>query len=269
MAASSKTREEIELHKTVGQQYRVRYRFPFAADFQRERNEIILDLLGGDQEMRVLDLGCGTGVMIDTLGMRFHRIVGLDVSGEMIEAIDTAPRKEGQSPIMLVLGDMEALPIRDAIFDRVVMRSSLHHVGSEKSVLADIHRILKPGGRLAVAEPVNDNPLFRLARWKARRGKSYGKIHTIGKAFMTPELRGMLEAAGFVIDREVRYGFLAYPLCDNPDLVPLLKYFPFSRAVAAALRGLDRFLARVPLIRKGAWYTIISAKRPAREGEKP
>jgi SAM-dependent methyltransferase len=163
---------------------------------------------------------------------------------------------------------MEALPIREAAFDRVVLRSALHHAGDEERVLSDIFRILKPGGRLAVAEPVNDNPLFRLARWKARHGKSYGKIHTIGKAFMTPELKAMLRHAGFVIDREVRYGFLAYPLCDNPDLVPLLKHCPFSRQAAAALRALDRFMAKLPLIKKGSWYAILSARRPSGDGDR-
>jgi len=91
MSTSKKTLEEISLHQTVGRQYKVRYRFPFAASFQQERNEIILDLLEGGEGIRVLDLGCGTGVMIDALAERFPSILGLDASMEMMTAIDRLP----------------------------------------------------------------------------------------------------------------------------------------------------------------------------------
>ncbi|MFH2002245.1 MAG: class I SAM-dependent methyltransferase, partial [Planctomycetota bacterium] len=266
---SRKTLNEIELHKTVGQQYRVRYRFPFAAEFQQERNDIILDMLGGDDGMTVLDLGCGTGVMIDTLAKQFKRIIGLDASWEMMSAIDRSPRFERTQPIRLVLGDMQALPFQDQCIERVVCRSILHHTESEAEALQEVFRVLKPGGRLVLAEPMNDNPLLRLARWIVKHGRSYGKIHTIDKAYVTSFLRKELQKAGLVIDKEVRYGFLAYPLCDNPDLVPLLKYCPFRESAARFLRAVDRTLGRIPGVRRLSWYAIISAHRPHKREPKP
>lgn len=264
MSTSEKTREEIALHKTVGQQYKVRYRFPFAMAFQEERNGIILDLLerSGEEEVTVLDLGCGTGVMIEALSSRFSSILGLDASLEMMSGVDRNPGDAAVPPIKLIQGDIESLPLGDATVERVVCRSILHHAGSLERSLQEIYRILKPGGRLVVAEPMNDNPLPRLARFIVRHGKSYGKIHTIDKAFMAPYLKAKLRAAGFVVDREVRYGFFAYPLCDNPDLVPVLIYCPFREFVAASLRALDRFLARVPGIRMLSWYAIYGTHRP-------
>jgi len=154
---------------------------------------------------------------------------------------------------------MEHLPFQEDAFDRVVCRSILHHADSEEKALREVKRVLKPEGRLIVAEPMNDNPLLRLARWMVRHGKSYGKIHTIDKAFVMPELNGFLNDTGFTLEKEIRYGFLAYPLCDNPDLVPLLKYCPFSRIFASFLRAVDRGLARIPLIRRLSWYTILRA----------
>lgn len=268
MTTSKKTLEEIELHKTVGLQYKVRYRFPFAAAFQQERNDIILDLLKGDGEGEglVLDLGCGTGVMIDTLAGRFRYVMGLDASLEMMSAIDRSPRLKCEEPIQLMAGDIEILPLRNEALDFVVCRSILHHANSEDRALEEAFRVLKPGGRMVIAEPMNDNPLLRLARWIVRHGKSYGKIHTIGKAFVAPELKAAVRRAGFDLEKEVRYGFLAYPLCDNPDLVPLLKYCPFSGAVAAALRGVDRLLSRIPLVKGMSWYAIMSAHKPAGGG---
>jgi ubiquinone/menaquinone biosynthesis C-methylase UbiE len=268
MATSKKTLDEISLHETVGQQYKVRYRFPFAAEFQQERNEIILDLLRGGGDMRVLDVGCGTGVMIDALAARFETILGLDASLEMMSGVDRTPRMKLKKPVLLVMGDAESLPFTDGSMDRIVCRSILHHAESVDRALAEVYRVLRPGGRVAVAEPMNDNPLLRLARWIVRHGKSYGKIHTIDKGFVTTDLVGSIRAAGFVPDQEVRYGFLAYPLCDNPDLVPVLVHMPFRESIARFLRGLDRGLARIPGIRRLSWYAIFGARRPDEDGGK-
>jgi len=262
METSDRTHHEKEIFKTVGQQYKVRYRFPFAAEFQQERNDMIVDLLGGREEMSVLDLGCGTGVMIDTLAGRYQHIAGIDVSEEMISAIDRSPRFKCRSPIEIIIGDIEYLPLMEHSYDLIVCRSILHHTDSEVDSLKEIYRILKPGGRLVIAEPMNDNPIFRGIRAFMRSRKSYGKTHAIDKAFMAPHLRDLVRSAGFIIDREVRYGFLAYPLCENPDLIPVLKYFPFRTHVARFLRAFDRFMAKIPLIKMLSWYGIMSASRP-------
>ncbi|MBU0754132.1 MAG: class I SAM-dependent methyltransferase [Planctomycetes bacterium] len=268
MSTSERTRQEIALHKTVGRQYKVRYRFPFAMAFQEERNKIILDLLAGetDEETQVLDLGCGTGVMIEALSSRFSSILGLDASMEMMTAVNRNPGNAPKPPIKLIQGDIEALPFENESLERVVCRSILHHAGSLERSLQEVHRVLKPRGKLIVAEPMNDNPLPRMARWIVRHGKSYGKIHTIDKAFMAPHLKAKMREAGFVVDQEVRYGFFAYPLCDNPDLVPLLIYCPFREVLAGALRALDRFLARVPGVRSLSWYAIYETHRPPEGG---
>ena len=68
-------------------------------------------------------------------------------------------------------------------------------------------------------------------------------------------------AAGLEVEREIRFGFIAYPLCDNPELVPVLTWLPFADTIATGLRAVDRFLSRVPVIRGQSWYTILAVRR--------
>lgn len=261
MTPTLRSRQEMERFDAVGALYRGRYRFTFAAEFQAERNRFIMELLGGSPEMTALDLGCGSGIMLEELCRAFRRVAGIDISMEMLSAVDRVAL-EGKGAVLLVQGDMEALPFREGAFDRVVCRSILHHSDDEAAVLRALFRVLRPGGRLVIAEPMNDNPLFRLARWIMRRSRSYGRLHAIDRAFRAPELRRMVRAAGFEIEREVRYGFIAYPLCDNTDLVPLLKWCPFRTRAARLLRALDRGLARIPGVRMLSWYGLMSAVKP-------
>ena len=104
-------------------------------------------------EARVLDVGCGSG----TLATRLARDHGLDVTGVdldpvMVErATANAFRKDetGRRP-SFVVGDVAALPFPDDSFDLVVSTLSMHHWDDPAAGLADIARVLRPGGRALV-----------------------------------------------------------------------------------------------------------------------
>lgn len=259
---SEHARSQVEMHRSVAEMYRRRAGYPFADAFQEERNALFLALAPPDEGALALDLGCGTGVMLDTLASRYRRIVGLDLSAEMLEGYDASGLPPGRT-VRLVRGDMTTLPFATERFDVVVCRSALHHMDDEVGVLKEMARVLRPGGSLVLGEPANDNLLTRAARAWVRRRPSYGKIHTIDRAYTRAQLRALLAAAGLSVRRERRFGFIAYPFCDNPDLVPVLKHLPASlaRAIGASLRAVDRLLARVPLLRSQSWYTLLEVGR--------
>jgi ubiquinone/menaquinone biosynthesis C-methylase UbiE len=259
-ALSEHARQQVEMHRNVAHMYRRRSAWPFAEAFQEERNDILMDLAPVRDGARAVDLGCGTGVMLDKLARRYESVIGVDISAEMLEGYDLTDLRTGLH-VGLLRADMAALPLADASCDVVICRSALHHMEDEAGVLAEIARVLKPDGRLVMGEPANDNIVTRAARAWVRRRPSFGKIHTIDRAYTRGQLRALLGAAGLVVRREVRFGFVAYPLCDNPDLVPVLKHLPFAGAIAAALRALDRGLSHVPLLRTQSWYTILEVAR--------
>jgi SAM-dependent methyltransferase len=200
--------------------------------------------------------------MLDRLAERYGCVVGLDLSMEMLEGYDLSDLRGGLA-VLLARGDMARLPFATAQFDTVICRSALHHMEDEVGVLSEIARVLKPDGRLVLGEPANDNLLTRAARAWVRRRPSFGTVHTIDRAYTRGQLRRLLEAAGLEVRREVRFGFIAYPLCDNPDLVPILKRLPGAAGIAAALRAVDRLLARVPLVRSQSWYAMLEVGRRA------
>lgn len=252
------------MHRNVAHMYRRRSAWAFAEAFQRERNDILMDLAPQREDGLALDLGCGTGIMLDRLSARYGRVTGLDISQEMLEGYDLSDLRDGLS-VGLVRGDMTSLPFATGRFDAIICRSALHHMDDEHGVLVEIARVLAPDGRLILGEPANDNLLTRAARAWVKRRPSYGKIHTIDRAYTRRQLRELLEAAGLEIRREVRFGFIAYPLCDNPDLVPVLKKLPFANGIAAALRAVDRLLSRIPLLRTQSWYTVLEVARAAQQ----
>ncbi len=259
---SDKAKHEKAMHEQVAEMYRRREQYRFSVDFQRERNEILMSLTPTARDAVAVDLGCGTGITLLELSERYDQVIGVDLSHEMLEGFDPAKVPAGRS-VAIAQADMIALPLASGSVDLVLCRSALHHMDDEVGVLREACRVLKDSGRLVLGEPANDNVITRLARWWVKRRPSYGTVHTIDRAYTQKQLRTLLDAADLEITREVRFGFIAYPLCDNPDLVPVLKWLPFSTAIGAALRAVDRGLSKVPLLRTQSWYTMLQVRRRA------
>jgi len=98
-----------------------------------------------------VDLGCGTGELLLSLASRADRVIGVDSSPNMLKQ---ARRKTGaaQDRVDLRLGEMEHLPVRDGEADLAIANMVLHHLVMPAAAVREIHRILKPGGRLLIAD---------------------------------------------------------------------------------------------------------------------
>jgi ubiquinone/menaquinone biosynthesis methyltransferase len=94
---------------------------------------------------RALDLACGTGDIAYALQARGARTVGLDITPRMVEL--ARGKQSGRRPGFLV-GDMMALPFEDATFDVVTTGYGIRNVPTIAPALAEIRRVLRPGGVL-------------------------------------------------------------------------------------------------------------------------
>lgn len=109
--------------------------------------------------MRVLDVGCGYGRMAKFLmsRMAFAAYVGVDSSSVMLAKFGAryvASPAEGRTPILLINADIDRLPVRDAAIDACIVSAVfLHnHKDVTKAAVAEIRRVLRPGGKLLVID---------------------------------------------------------------------------------------------------------------------
>jgi SAM-dependent methyltransferase len=104
----------------------------------------VLEWLAAKPGEKILDLGCGDGQLTQRIAATGADVLGVDASLEMVRAA----RERG---IVADLGDAEQLPYADKTFDAVFSNAALHWVRDQDAMIAQIDRVLKPGGRF-VAE---------------------------------------------------------------------------------------------------------------------
>jgi ubiquinone/menaquinone biosynthesis C-methylase UbiE len=145
----------------------------------------------------ILDVPCGGGVAFRALRPgQDVRYVAADLSPGMLKRARRVAARRGLDQIEFVETDIEALPFESASFDLCLCLNSLHCFADPAAALAEIGRILKPGGRLTCDSAVRGEGLRfdRLHDFYTRRG-------IFGPGATAAELGGWLDASGF--DAEV------------------------------------------------------------------
>lgn len=99
-----------------------------------------------------LDLGCGAGHLSFALSPHVESIVALDPSATMLEQVHAEAARRGQGNIQTLRCGAEALPFADASVDLVATRYSAHHWTDLDAAMAEIGRVLAPGGHLLVID---------------------------------------------------------------------------------------------------------------------
>jgi ubiquinone/menaquinone biosynthesis C-methylase UbiE len=108
----------------------------------------MLSLAGDVDGRRILDVGCGSGPLLESLRDKGAIVAGFDLSAAMIEL---ARRRLGDDVELTVADLSKPLPYDDAAFDDVMASLVLHYLEDWTEPLAELHRVLKPGGRLILS----------------------------------------------------------------------------------------------------------------------
>jgi ArsR family transcriptional regulator len=130
----------------------------------------LLDLLPPAAIGRMLDIGTGTGGLLESLAPRVSAAIGVDASRSMLALARTRLARPGLDHCSVRQADMYRLPFTDGSFDLVVMQMVLHYAEDPETALIEAARVLRPGGRLVIVDLVphrDREAFFRLAhRWE-------------------------------------------------------------------------------------------------------
>lgn len=99
-----------------------------------------------------VDLGTGAGRLLGPLRSKAKRVIGIDGSPRMLEVATRRAREQKWDGVELRLGALEHLPLGDGEADAVVAHLVMHHAGVPEAVIAEIRRVLAPGGTLVVGD---------------------------------------------------------------------------------------------------------------------
>jgi ubiquinone/menaquinone biosynthesis C-methylase UbiE len=129
------------------------YDWIFPSVFYQAIHKRLLKYVNLPEKSNVLDLGCGTGRLLDRLANHFPdlRGTGLDFSPEMLR--QARQRNRHHPRLIYVQGNAEALPFADSQFDAVFNTLSFLHYPKPEQVFSEVSRVLHPGGRFYLVDP--------------------------------------------------------------------------------------------------------------------
>ena len=193
------------------------------------RRELVRTALGARAGDRVLDVGCGPGFyvteLLETVG-REGSVVGVDASADMLAV--AAQRAEGHGNVTFHQAEATSLPVPDAGFERAVCVQVLEYVRDVPAALSQMHRALRPGGRVLVWDVD-----WATVSWHAIDRQLARRVLTAWDKHLTHPclprtLAAQLRDAGFADVRMDAHAFATAELIADAyggSLVPLLEQY--------------------------------------------
>ncbi len=168
------------------------YDLPFLQQWvYRPPHDEVIAALRAHGARRIADIACGTGILSDRIERELHpdEIYGVDMSDGMLNQA-----RARSSRVQWLRGPAERLPFDDGALDAVVTTSAFHFF-DQPAALREFHRVLAPGGLVAVAALSTRQPRLQVpsaAKWKPQHNPS------------PAEMRALFEGVGFTISDQHR-----------------------------------------------------------------
>ncbi len=145
-------RNQSSYTNEAAQYDRIRWSTPRRRYYVELSNQVIGDLIGLKDGLQVLDVATGTGRISLHLARRGAQVIGVDLTAAMLEEAREKAKAENLSNLTLVVANARALPYPDGTFDAVTAIRFFHLLPFElqREILAELYRVVKPGGRVVV-----------------------------------------------------------------------------------------------------------------------
>jgi 2-polyprenyl-3-methyl-5-hydroxy-6-metoxy-1,4-benzoquinol methylase len=159
----------------------------------------LIEAVPQDPSADWIDLACGPGVISRATAARVGSVTGVDLTPAMIEEAERRASEEGIDNVGFAVGDVTALDFDEDSFDGAITRLSLHHIPAPGRVVAEMARLVRPGGWALVSDIVADQDRDANA-WREEierlRDPSHWACHT------SESLGAMAESAGLILEEE-------------------------------------------------------------------
>ena len=181
-----------EIFDDWAEKYDLWFETPLGRLIKSYESKLILRMLAPTPGDVILDAGCGTGIFTADILDTGARVVGLELSLEMLRrAMTRCPGRTFQS----VIGDMQRLPFADASFHKAISITAIEFIQDARIAIQELFRVTKPGGFIVVAT------LNSLSPWAQRRTEAAQKGHPLFKhtIFRSPdEMKSLSPVEGMV-----------------------------------------------------------------------
>ena len=160
-----------------------------------EIERAIADLLADQPIGALLDIGTGTGRMLELFAPKADSAIGIDRSSEMLRLARVKLDEAGICGASLRQGDMYALPLADRSADSIILHQVLHYAQQPGAAIAEASRVLSPGGQLLVIDFAQHD------RAELKEQDAHLRL-----GFADDAMRGWFSGAGLELDRIERLG---------------------------------------------------------------
>lgn len=218
------------------------------ADWRRSRlgritdaleERLLLDQIGPARGLRILDVGCGDGLLAIRLAQGGAQVTGLDASADMIAAARGRAKASGVE-VGLIEGDASDLPCSDGHFDCVVSVSTLCFIADPRRAIREMVRVLQPGGRLILGE---------LGRWNLWAAQRRVKGWLGAELWRAAHFRSRAGLVALATDAGLKDAFVTGAV-----------FYPPLGLAAKAMATIDPWIGRRTSI--GAAFLVLSATKP-------
>ncbi|GAB6877129.1 class I SAM-dependent methyltransferase [Thermaerobacter litoralis] len=222
----------------------------------------LVDALNPQPHQSLLDVATATGHTALAFAPRVKAVTGVDLTPAMAEAFAREAAERGVTNARFVVGDVHALPFREGSFELVTCRRAAHHFRDVPAALAEMVRVLTPGGRLGIVDmtpPAHPGGAALFNDLERIRDASHAWAHTPGR------WAAMVEEAGLDLERlEV--------LTDPMPLAVWLAPVPLEAEILARLRARwerDEPAVRHQVVREEAGGWVFLKRRVLLVARKP
>lgn len=170
---------------------------------------VVVDLVPEDAAASWIEVACGPAAISRALAPRVGSVQGVDLTPAMVEKASAEAAGAGLDNLSFAVGDATALDFEDGSFDGAVTRFSLHHIPAPERVVAEMARVVRPGGIVVIADHVTDDD-GAAAAWHEQierlRDPSHWACLTPSRIVAIGERTGLTFDSQALIPFEIDYG---------------------------------------------------------------